>query len=161
MEDSYGGATDPTVGLLQIRFSSVVSEYNEQGPLDAIERIGCTWPQISEGDTGADHLEWMQDIACNIGLGAWYTYVYATGNGGTSVVYLYQYCQGEGVPSNLIIGLLSHLRGPAGAVGGGEDDYVTRIREWFDTCLSVNGIQVSGAHPFEITLQPDPDKYCG
>ncbi len=90
--------------------------------------------------------------------------VYATGNGGDSVVYHWQYCDGGGVAGNLILGLLSHLRGPSGAINGDEenplDPYVVQIRDWFDTCLAVNNIQVSGTHPFEQTLQPDPSKYC-
>jgi hypothetical protein len=160
VEDSYGGSTDPTVGLTQIRFSSTVTDFNSGGPIDTIERIGCDWPTINSGDAYAQHREMMTDVTCNIALGAWYYFVYATGNGGSSVVYLYQYCQGQGVASNLVIGMLSHLRGPAGAVGGGSDPYVDQIREWFDECLRVNNIQVSGTHPFELTLQPEPDKYC-
>jgi hypothetical protein len=160
VEDSYGGSTDPTVGLTQIRFSSTVSDFNDGGPIDTIERIGCDWPTINSGDGYAQHAAMMTDVTCNIALGAWYYFVYATGNGGSSVVYLYQYCQGQGVAANLVIGMLSHLRGPSGAVGGGSDPYVDQIREWFDECLRVNNIQVSGTHPFELTLQPEPDKYC-
>lgn len=158
VEDAYGGSADPTVGLTQIRFSSTVKDYASGGPLDALERIGCDFPESVSGDTAAPYLDMMQTPECNIALGAWYYFVYATGNGGSQVVYLYQYCQGQGVAANLVIGMLSHLRGPSGAVGGGTDPYVDQIRAWFDD-PACNGPS-TGTHPFELQLQPEPEKYC-
>jgi len=165
-ERSVDGQTayDPTVGLLQIRFSSTVRDFHDNGPMDALARIGCSFQNVGSQDevfwaTGANqYLSMMQEPACNIAFAAWYYYIHATGNGGTQVTYAWAYCNGEGVAGNLAIGLLSHLRGPAGAIGADVNDaYVTSIRGYFDGCLG----SVPSPHPFEITLQPEPSKYCG
>lgn len=166
VEDAYGGASDPTVGLLQIRFSSTVKDYVTGGNLAAMDRIGCDLSGVNSSGTGAAHLSLMQNPTCNIALGAWYYLLYATGNGGASVTYLYDYCQGRGTGANLIMGMLSHLKGPSGAVSafksGNYDDggYVDTITEWFDGCMSANGFPIGTPHPFQLVLSPEPTKYC-
>ena len=71
VEDSYGGAADPTVGLTQVRFSSTVQDYNSSGPKDALERIGCPLPDFSGGSdwgsSGPENTSFMQDVRCNLG----------------------------------------------------------------------------------------------
>src|SRR5215831_18239317 len=130
VKDSYstrsvGGVTanDPTVGLLQIRFSSTVHDYNYFGSLPKMAAIGCTWPAAltTQADTatfwatagGTTYLSFMQDVSCNIGLAAWYYFYNATGNGGANAVYISNYCGGHGVAGTMVVGLLSHLMGPA------------------------------------------------
>ena len=88
-----GTAKDPTVGLLQIRFSSTVNDYNTYGPLSSMAAIGCQFPDFGHASESGDsdfwaitgptnNLAFMQSIPCNIGLAAWYYFINATGNGG-------------------------------------------------------------------------------
>jgi hypothetical protein len=181
-------ANDPTVGLLQIRFSSTVHDYNYSGPMAKIAAIGCSWPSAltSQADTatfwatagGTTYLSFMQDVACNIGLAAWYYFYNATGNGGSSAVWVSQYCQGQGVAGNMVVGLLSHLQGgsytrPADA---------NNAYPWGIECCACGnpsgctcngctgrfaafmGIGTSASRPspdpFLEVLQPEPSKYC-
>jgi len=114
-------ANDPTVGLLQIRFSSTVHDYNYFGPTAKMTSIGCTWPSAlsSQADNavfwatngGTTYLSFMQDVACNVGLATWYYFYNATGNGGANPVWISNYCASQGVAGNMVIGLLSHLLG--------------------------------------------------
>ena len=157
-----GGGNDPVVGLLQNRFSSTVEDYDTFGKMAALERIGCKWPDFNGADWAQDGIkwvEWMQDVRCNIAIGAWYYFYNATGNGDPPC-YAYQYCQGKGVAGNLVIGMLSHLRGPAGAHFDPEDPYpatyVSLIKEWFDEMIT----PVSDPHPFIVVLAPNPEQYC-
>jgi hypothetical protein len=178
-------ADDPTIGLLQIRFSSTVHDFAAQGPQDRLACIGCTFPstfashQSESGDSDfwavsgpPQNLALMESVACNVGMGAWYYYTYATGNGNpTKVTYLSQYCSGQGTAANLITGLRSHLEGPAAANGVVADmaalsalqtsdnnaySYVTTIMGWFDKMVGT----VSGTHPFFIPLAPQVIQYC-
>jgi hypothetical protein len=119
-------ATDPTVGLLQIRFSSTVHDYNYNGPIAKMTAIGCTWPSAlsTQADTsswwssnGPNYLTFMQDVSCNIGLAAWYYFYNATGNGGaanSNVVWISSYCAGNGIAGNMLYGFDSHLDGGNG-----------------------------------------------
>jgi hypothetical protein len=114
-------ANDPTVGLLQIRFSSTVHDHNYYGPMANIVAIGCAWPSAlpSQADTaswwaingGTTYLGLQQDVAGNIGLATWYYFYNATGNGGASALWISDYCAGHGLTGNMIVGLLSHLMG--------------------------------------------------
>lgn len=159
-------ANDPTVGLLQIRFSSTVQDYNSFGPLDKIAAIGCTWPPELSGKTdpvfwatsgGATYLSFMQDVSCNVGLAAWYYFTNATGNGGATPVYSYQYCQGSGIAGNMVIGLLSHLMGPGfPRPPDANNPYVTGIKGRFATLLG----GLPDPDPFATTLVPEVAKYC-
>jgi hypothetical protein len=180
-------AADPTIGLLQIRFSSTVHDYAVQGPPASLACVGCTFPANfadHKNDSGGGNSDFwavsgptpnlalMQSVPCNVGLGAWYYYTYATGNGNASqVTYLAQYCQGKGTAANLTTGLRSHLEGPDGAKGVIADidaltalmssdsnayNYITQIKSWFDSMVGT----VSGTHPFFITLVPNPSQYC-
>jgi hypothetical protein len=121
---SFNGTTasDPTVGLLQVRFSSTVHDYNYFAPMDRMAAIGCAWP--SELTTQADdytfwatqggaqqYTSFMQQVPCNIGLAAWYYLYNATGNGGQSAVWISDYCSGQGIAGTMVVGLLSHLMG--------------------------------------------------
>jgi hypothetical protein len=178
-------ANDPTIGLLQIRFSSTVHDFAGQGPLDRLACVGCTFPSTfashksESGDSDfwavsgpTQNLALMESVACNVGMGAWYYYTYATGNGDPAqVTYLSKYCSGQGKAANLITGLRSHLEGPAAANGVVADltalgalqtsdnnayKYVTSIKGWFDTMVGA----VSGTHPFFIPLAPQTVQYC-
>ena len=164
VNDSPG---DPTVGLLQDRFSSTVRDYNYYGPIGTMAAIGCAWPPellsapsdaslwTSEG--GTTYLGFLQDVACNVGLGTWYYFMNATGNGGSSAVYVAEYCQGGGVGATLVVGLMSHNRGPAGAHPPDPSDaYVTGIKARFVSLLG----GLPSPDPFTVVLQPDPSKYC-
>ena len=105
-------ADNPTIGLLQIRFSSTVHDFAAQGPQDRLACVGCTFPSTfathasESGDSDfwavsgpTQNLTLMESVACNVGMGAWYYYTYATGNGNPSkVTYLAQYCAGQGRP---------------------------------------------------------------
>ena len=114
-------ANDPTVGLLQVRFSSTMHDYNYSGPMAKMAAIGCTWPPElqTQADTatfwaaagGTTYLSFMQDVACNIASAAWYYFYNATGNGGASAVWISNYCKGEGIAGTMVTGLLSHLQG--------------------------------------------------
>jgi hypothetical protein len=159
--------TDGTMGLLQVRFSSTVNDYNSFGPLDAMSRIGCEFPAFGHENDGGNSLFWtvtgptdnlafMHSIPCNIGLATWYYYYAATGNGAPPI-YVYQYCNGEGVAADLVTGLLSHLRGPGGAKDEptDSDPYVTEIKTWFD--MFVGAVE---PHPFRLPLSPNPGQYC-
>jgi hypothetical protein len=155
---SEGAGNDPTVGLLQIRFSSTVRDFADYGPVDALARIGCNFGTVTSSDSYATKSDMMLDVTCNIALGAWYYFIFGSGNGGSDVVWVYQYCQGGGVAGNLHIGMACHLMGGEAAHSSlsGADFYYNQIRSWFDPCVSY-----SGTHPFELTIQPDTDKYCG
>ncbi|WP_146645633.1 hypothetical protein [Labilithrix luteola] len=177
-------ANDPTVGLLQIRFSSTVRDYATYGSAEKLACVGCTFPAdfASHVDDEQQSTFWavtgpqanlslMKSPRCNIALGAWYYYMNATGNGGGSATYASQYCEGKGTAGNLITGLLSHLDGAEGGHGvisnqGGIDalqsndpggyDYVTNIKASFDKMLG----PISGTHPFFRILPPSPSQYC-
>jgi hypothetical protein len=153
--DAYGGTADPTVGLTQIRFSSTVKDFAAYGPVAALTRIGCNFGTIGASDTAAQHMTMMQDVACNLGLGAWYYFVFATGNGGSQVVWVSDYCGGGGIAGTLTRGMLSHQLGGTGAIGVTGNAYTDNIRTRFNLCVSV-----SGTHPFDLLLQPEPAKYC-
>jgi hypothetical protein len=185
--DSYAGTTDPTVGLLQIRFSSTVHDYNYYGPMTKIAAIGCVWPAafLTQTDTstfwqgqGMNYLSFMDDIACNIGLAAWYYFYNATGNGGASAVWISDYCKGKGIGGSMVVGLLSHLLGgnfarPADAnnaypwgieccsCGSPSDCACTGCTGRFAAFM---GIGTSSARPspdpFQEVLNPEPTKYC-
>jgi uncharacterized membrane protein YfcA len=107
----------------------------------------------------------MNDPACNVALGAWYYYLYATGNGAAQTMHLDAYCAGQGVSANLVTGLLSHYLGPDGGRGivydlgslwGAPYDYVASIKALFDTMIPPAG----GTHPFFVPLSPSPSQYC-
>jgi hypothetical protein len=120
----------------------------------------------------------MKDVRCNIALGTWYYYVYATGNGGRTIedgtgspysgaCYLYQYCTGacptaDTPRSNLVIGMNSHLDGPEGFTYDPADPYASRggyvdeIKGWFDTMVGTP----PEPHPFLRELEPNPSQYC-
>jgi hypothetical protein len=175
VHDSYGGRTvngttanDPTVGLLQDRFSSTVHDFNYYGPLAKLPAIGCNWPAAlpSHADDavfwatagGTTYLGWMQDPACNIVLATWYYFINATGNGGQNPVYAYQYCQGQGITGDLVIGLLSHLEGPGFArPPDASNSYVTGIKARF---VSLIGGTLPNPDPFTEPLAPETSKYC-
>jgi hypothetical protein len=171
-------AADPTVGLLQVRFSSTVHDFATRGRLDSLACAGCTFPAAftahlaESGDSTfwavsgpAAHRAVMNDPSCNIALGAWYYYVYATGNGAAQTTQLDAYCAGQGTSANLVTGLLSHYLGPDGGRGvvtsmgslsGAPYDYVVSIKSLFDTMIPAAG----GTHPFFVKLAPRPSQYC-
>ncbi len=181
-------ANDPTVGLLQIRFSSTVHDYNYYGPMAKMTSIGCSWPSAlsSQADNatfwatagGTTYLAFMQDVACNIGLATWYYLYNATGNGGSSAVWISDYCAGRGVAGNMVVGLISHLMGgnftrPADA---------NNAYPWGIECCACGnpsvcsctgctgrfaalmGIGTSSSRPspdpFQESLAPEVSKYC-
>lgn len=182
-------ANDPTVGLLQIRFSSTVHDFNYNGPMAKMTAIGCNWPSAlatqadsedfwgTQGGT-TTYLNFMEDVSCNIGLASWYYFYNATGNGGSSAVWIGPYCSGMGMAGTMVDGLLSHLMGgnyprPADA---------NNAYPWGIECCSCGnpsgctcngcagrfaafmGIGTSASRPspdpFQETLAPEPTKYC-
>lgn len=181
-------ASDPTVGLLQIRFSSTVHDYNYFGSLPKMAAIGCNWPAAltTQADTATfwatagatTYLSFMQDPACNIALAAWYYFYNATGNGGANAVYISNYCAGNGVAGTMVTGLLSHLLG--GAYPRPPD--ANNAYPWgIECCAGGNpsvatctgctgrfaafmGIGTSVARPtpdpFQESLVPEVSKYC-
>jgi hypothetical protein len=165
-------ANDPTVGLLQVRFSSTVHDYNYFGPIPTITAIGCSWPaalqSLASSDSGwstlgatQTYLTFMEDTACNIPLAAWYYFYNATGNGGpttASVVYIAQYCQGQGIAADVLIGLLSHNHGPAGfpRPANPNDPYPAGIKYRFTNILGA----LPTPDPFTVTLSPSVTQYC-
>ncbi len=181
-------ANDPTVGLLQVRFSSTVRDYNYYGDLAKIEAIGCDWPSelVNHADDaawwatsgGTTYLSFMQKVPCNIGLAAWYYFYNATGNGGTSAVWISNYCAGDGIAGNMVVGLLSHLMGgnfarPADAnnaypwgieccAGGSPNDMpCTGCNGRFAALMGIGTISSRPSpDPFQEALLPEPDKYC-
>jgi hypothetical protein len=165
---SVNGSTDPTVGLLQVRFSSTVQDYNYYGPLPTIEAIGCAWPAAlatqtahssfwSTSGNSAANLAFMEDPACNIPLAAWYVWMNATGNGGATALYAADYCGGKGVAGNLVEGLLSFLDGPAyPRPANASDSYVTGIKTRFGKLLG----GLPSPDPFGVTLSPAVSEYC-
>lgn len=68
-----------------------------------------------------EHIQWLQDVQCNVGLGAWYYFLMASGNG-TPPYYVHNYCAGEGTPGNLVIGMLDYFGGPGTSAGFDEND---------------------------------------
>lgn len=165
---SVNGSTDPTVGLLQVRFSSTVQDYNYYGPLPTIEAIGCSWPASLAGQTQGSsfwstsgslvaNLTFMEDPACNIPLAAWYVWMNATGNGGPTAIYAAGYCGGKGVAGDIVEGLLSFLDGPAySRPANANDSYVTGIKTRFGKLLG--GLPTPD--PFGVTLSPNVSQYC-
>jgi hypothetical protein len=160
-------ANDPTVGLLQIRFSSTVHDYDYYGRFEKIAAIGCAWPAELETQAddatfwatkgGTQYLSFMKDPSCNIGLAAWYYLTNATGNGGASPIYAFDYCKGNGVAGDMIIGLLSHLEGPGfPRPPDATNPYVTGIKSRFAALLG----GLPSPDPFTETLAPEPAKYC-
>ena len=192
VSDSYakrmiGGvqANDPTVGLLQIRFSSAVRNYAVIGDLENLSCVGCTIPatlishKAEAGSTPywavtgpSQNLAFTKSVACNVGIGAWYYYVNATSNGKpNAVTFVGSYCAGQGTAANLVTGLRSYVRGPDVGFGvipdingvnalQGTDatvyNYITAIKASFDSMIPVAG----GKHPFFLTLSPNPTQYC-
>ena len=193
--DSYAtraltGATanDPTVGLLQVRFSSTMHDYNYNGPMAKMAAIGCAWPPElqTQADTGnfwsteggTTYLSFMQDVACNIGSAAWYYFYNATGNGGASAVWIANYCKGQGIAGTMVTGLLSHLEG--GNYPRPADP--NNAYPWGIECCSCGnpsgctctgctgrfaafmGIGTTASRPtpdpFQEVLSPEPTKYC-
>jgi hypothetical protein len=173
--DSYAtmnGDNDPTVGLLQVRFSSTVQGFNYYGPIATIEAIGCHWPSAfaaqtqgssfwtSQGGT-ATYLQFMEDPACNIPLAAWYVLQNATGNGGPSPIYTQAYCDGQGTAGNVVIGLLSYLEGPGFARSSPDAEasnaYPAGIKTRF---IQLLGGTLPSPDPFEIALSPDTCVFC-
>ncbi len=182
---SAGKANDPTVGLLQVRFSSTVRDFVGLGNAANLSCVGCTFPaafathKSESGDSAfwavsgpQQNLAKMKDIACNVGLGAWYYYYNASSNGKASApTYLQAYCGGGGTAGNLITGLLSHLKGPESGKGvlanqaqlnglqttnNGAYQYVTQIKSQFDAMVG----PLSGNHPFFLTQPPNKARYC-
>ena len=195
VKDSYstrtvGGmmANDPTVGLLQIRFSSTVHDYNYNGPLAKMATIGCSWPAAltTQADTqtfwatqgGTTYLSFMQDVACNIALASWYYFYNATGNGGANAVYIANYCSGSGIAGTMVVGLLSHLLGPAFTrpadannaypfgieCCAGGNPTVTTCTGCSGRFAAFMGIGTTAARPspdpFQEQLVPEVSKYC-
>ena len=160
-----GSGGNPPVGLLQIRFGYPVRDYDGWGPKDATERIGCAWPDFSglsdsDWENGASSwMEFLQDVRCNIAVGAWYYFYNATGNGDPPI-YIHSYCAGDGVPANLVVGMLSYVGGPGNGTFNESDPYpepyVSRIKEYFDAMFAA----VPDPHPFVLELQPNPQQYC-
>jgi hypothetical protein len=155
---SVGAGDDPTIGLLQIRFSSTVRDFADNGPVDAMARVGCDFGTVTSSDSYATKSKMMLDVNCNVALGAWYYFIFGSGNGGSNVVWVDQYCRGNGVAGNLHIGMACHLMGGEAAHSSlsGADYYYDEIKSWFEPCVSY-----TGTHPFELVIQPDRDKYCG
>lgn len=169
--DAYatqGGSNDPTVGLLQIRFSSTVHDFNYYGPLAKIAAIGCAWPSAltSQADVAtfwrgnggtASNLGFMEDPACNIPLATWYYFLNATGNGGANAVYAPQYCQGNGIAGNVVIGLISHLMGPGFSRPADPNNaYPAGIKMRFTRLLG----GLPSPDPFGLPLSPIVTQYC-
>lgn len=160
-----GPDANPSVGLLQIRLGYGVRDLEGFGKKEAIERIGCTWPDFSDFDDddwateGPNWLAFLQDVHCNIAVGAWYYFYNATGNG-QRTVYANEYCAGEGVPANLVVGMLSYVSGPYNGVFDPNDPfpepYVSLIKEYFDAMFTT----LPDPHPFVRELQPNPGQYC-
>ncbi len=172
---------DPTVGLTQIRFSSVVCGLYTGGPRAVLEAMGCTFPadladHASEAcysstfwqTTGGDaaHTAFMETVPCNVGMGTWAYYLFATA-GGDSATTQYQdaICAGKGQSADLATGLCSYLEGPSHTfaditsmsdVPAGATGYVTKIKGLMDCALGT----VSGTHPLFISLTPNPPQYC-
>jgi hypothetical protein len=181
-------ANDPTVGLLQIRFSSTVHDYNYYGPMAKMSAIGCSWPSAltSQADSatfwatagGTTYLTFMQDVACNVGLATWYYFYNATGNGGSSAVWISDYCAGRGVAGNMVVGLISHLMGgnftrPADANNaypyGIEccacgNPSICSCSGCTGRFAALMGIGTSASRPspdpFQESLVPEVSKYC-
>lgn len=178
-------AEDPTVGLLQIRFSATVHDVTRFAPADALACAGCALPEElrARAEDAGDSAFWavtgptahrgvMTNRACNVFMGAWYYFTNATGNGDPAKpAYAEQVCAGEGTGANVVTGLRSHLRGSDGANGivGDEaalaklraDDpdsyeYVTEIRARFDAMVGAR----EGGHPFFTRLAPERARYC-
>jgi hypothetical protein len=168
--DSYAtmnGNNDPTVGLLQIRFSSTVQDYSNYGPLAVLQALGCSWPsELSSSQTATfwntqggtvTYLTFMEDPACNIPLAAWYVWMDATGNGGTSPVYAADYCGGKGIAGNVVDGLLSFLEGPGfPRPADASNSYVTGIKTRFGKLLG----GLPSPDPFGVTLSPNVTQFC-
>jgi hypothetical protein len=155
---TQGASGDPSVGLLQIRFSSVVRDFADYGPINALTRIGCNFGTVTSSDSYATKSAMMLDVNCNVAIATWYYFIFASGNGGSSVVWVDQYCSGEGVAGNLHIGIASFLMGGDAAHTSlsGADFYYNEIKGWFDPCVTY-----TGTHPFELSIQPNVKKYCG
>ncbi|HEX7664078.1 MAG TPA: hypothetical protein VF407_06205 [Polyangiaceae bacterium] len=172
---------DPTVGLTQIRFSSVVCGLYTGGPKSVLEAMGCTFPadfaahaseQCYQSDfwktTGGDaaHTAFMETVPCNVGMGAWAYYLFATGGGDdTTTQYQEEICAGQGKSADLATGLCAYLEGPnkdfahiesIDDVPAGAKDYVTKIKGLMDCALGT----VSGTHPLFVSLAPNPPQYC-
>jgi len=153
-----GAGTEPSVGLLQIRFSSVVRDFADYSPVNTLTRIGCNIGTVTSGDSYATKGAMMVDVNCNVAIGAWYYFIFASGNGGSSVVWVEKYCRGGGVAGNLHIGMASFLMGGDAAHSSlsGANYYYNELKGWFEPCVTH-----SGTHPFELPIQPDTAKYCG
>jgi len=173
--DSYAtmnGDNDPTVGLLQVRFSSTVQDFNDYGPIATIEAIGCSWPAAfaaqsqnstfwtSQGGT-VTYLTFMENPLCNIPLAAWYILQNATGNGGASPVYSQAYCAGQGIAGNVVDGLLSYLEGPgftrSSAASEAANSYPAGVKTRF---IQLVGGTLPSPDPFEVLLSPDTCVFC-
>lgn len=160
--NTHAGATgasgDPSVGLLQIRFSSVVTDFANYGPIDTLTRIGCSFGTVTSSDSYATQSAMMLDVNCNIAIGAWYYFIFASGNGGSTSVWVDQYCAGGGIAGTLHIGMACFLMGADAAHSSlsGAAYYYNEIKGWFDPCVTY-----TGTHPFELPIQPDTSQYCG
>jgi hypothetical protein len=173
--------SDPTVGLGQIRFSSVVCDFYTGGPRAVLEGMGCQFPSdfaahASEAcysstfwqTTGGDaaHTQWMETVPCNVGMSVWAYYLYATAGGDSQTTqYLDGICAGKGKSADLATGLCSYLEGPSSSfasitslsnVPQSASSYVNEIKGLMDCALGT----ISGTHPLFIPLTPNPPQYC-
>lgn len=192
VNDAYGRrnvdgtqANDPTIGLLQLRFSSAIRSFVISGNANALACVGCALPaELADHtkepgnsrfwavDGPTRYMATTQDLSCNVGIGAWYYYLFASGNGRSSqVTYADAYCSGGGTAGNLVTGMISYVNGPDGGKGVIADEaglgglagrdanahrYVTEIKGWFDAMIP----PASGKHPFFALLSPSPATYC-
>jgi hypothetical protein len=145
-----------------------VNDFNYYGPLSKMAGIGCAWPAglaTHANDPvfwatagGKTYTSWMQTPACNIALATWYYFENATGNGGQTPIYTYQYCKGQGIAGDMVIGLLSHLEGPGfPRPPDATNPYVTGIKSRFVTLI---GGTLPSPDPFTESLVPEVTKYC-
>ena len=172
------------VGLLQVRFSTTVQGYVSLGQPKALACVGCNFPASitsHKNELGSspywavtgptENMALMQSAKCNVGLGAWYYYLHATGNGNPAkATYVGDYCKGQGTAANVITGLRSHLEGSEkgrgvianqaalDALGAGSNayKYITAIKTPFDKMVS----PPAGKHPFFLTMAPQLSQYC-
>ncbi|MBI4124705.1 MAG: hypothetical protein HY609_04290 [Deltaproteobacteria bacterium] len=139
----------PTLGLLQIRRSSTVGDFNTYGNPAPLQERGIYFADPTDDQ--------MMNIGYNIHLGMWYISLHGRSNAQYARIYCEERETVEADPGTLTVGLSSHRIGPTAYQEGDPGDlataqnYVDEIRTDYLSLFAAEG-QTPDADHFNQTL---------